>query len=88
MANGCRFDPNKLTAASKTLRLGSAVRVRSLRTGLSTTVYITDRGPYYKNRIIDLSYAAAKAIGAVKAGVVPVQIELLPDRPVNGCNSG
>jgi rare lipoprotein A len=77
MANGCRFDPNKLTAASKTLRLGTLVRVRSLRTGLSVTVRITDRGPYVKNRILDLSYAAAQAIGAVQEGVVPVSIEIL-----------
>jgi rare lipoprotein A len=86
MANGCRFDPNKLTAASKTLRLGTLVRVRSLRTGLSVTVQITDRGPYVKNRVLDLSYAAAKAIGAVQEGVVPVSIEILGWSPERRCS--
>lgn len=74
-ASGERFDAGALTAAHRTLPLGSHVRVRSLATGKSVVVRINDRGPYVKKRIIDLSYAAAKALGLTDARSMQVQIE-------------
>jgi rare lipoprotein A len=74
-ANGERYDGDALTAAHRTLPLGSFVRVRSLATGKSVVVRINDRGPYVKNRIIDLSYAAAKTLGLTDARSMRVQIE-------------
>ena len=74
-ANGERYDGGALTAAHRTLPLGSYVRVRSLATGV--VVRINDRGPYIKNRIIDLSYAPAKTLGLTDARSMRVQIERL-----------
>ena len=77
-ASGERFDPNKLTAAHRTLPLGSKAKVTNLKTGESTEVTINDRGPYVRKRSIDLSSAAAKKIGIDKDGVAPVKIEATP----------
>lgn len=62
-ASGRRFDARAFTAASLTLPLDSKAEVTSLKTGLSITVTITDRGPFSKARVIDLSRAAAEEIG-------------------------
>ena len=78
MANGCFFDAARLTAASRTLRLGISVRVLNLSNGLSVTVRIEDRGPYARGRIIDLSRAAAKTIGMIPQGTAPVIVQPLP----------
>jgi rare lipoprotein A (peptidoglycan hydrolase) len=77
-ASGERFDARKLTAAHRTLPLGTKAKVTNLETGQSTEVTINDRGPYVKNRKIDLSAAAAKKIGITKKGVAPVKIEPKP----------
>jgi rare lipoprotein A len=61
-ANGERFDMRLLTAAHRTLPMGTLVRVRSLTTGREVTVRINDRGPFAGNRIIDLSQAAANVL--------------------------
>jgi rare lipoprotein A len=74
-ASGERFNTNALTAAHKTLPFGSRVRVRSLSDGKEVVVRINDRGPFIKGRIIDLSQAAARALGFV--GVKQVVIERL-----------
>ncbi len=74
-ASGERFDTNELTAAHKTLPFGTRVRVRSLADGKEVVVRINDRGPFIKGRIIDLSRAAAQAIGML--GVKQVEIERL-----------
>jgi rare lipoprotein A len=74
-ASGKPFDEKKLTAAHRTLPLNSRVRVTDLRTGRSVDVTITDRGPYAKGRMIDLSKAAAMKLGIVKDGLVPVRIQ-------------
>jgi rare lipoprotein A len=76
-SNGEIYDMNKLTAAHRTLPFNTVVRVTNVSNGKSTTVRITDRGPFVDNRIIDLSYAAAKEIGSIGPGVVPVRIEIL-----------
>jgi rare lipoprotein A len=62
-ANGERFNANALTAAHRTLKFGTRVRVTHLNTGRSVIVRINDRGPFVGGRIIDLSYGAAKAVG-------------------------
>lgn len=81
MAGGKNFDPRKLTAAHRTLHLGSKVKVTDVRTGRSVVVQITDRGPYLPGRGIDLSYAAAQALGIVQRGVAQVRIELVGGDP-------
>jgi rare lipoprotein A len=78
-ASGERFDRNKLTAAHRTLPLGTRVRVTNTRNGRSVEVRINDRGPYGGHgRIIDLSEAAARRLDMIGAGVVPVIVEVLP----------
>lgn len=74
-ASGERFNTNELTAAHKTLPFGTRVRVKSQVNGKEVVVRINDRGPFIKGRVIDLSYAAAQAIGLV--GVKKVELERL-----------
>ena len=76
-ASGETYDQNLLTAAHNTLPLGARVRVTNLQNDLAVEVRINDRGPFVGNRIIDLSYAAAKAIDMVGAGTAQVLIEVL-----------
>lgn len=76
-ASGEVFDPNELTAAHRTLPFGTRVRVTSVRSGRSVVVRINDRGPFAKNRIIDLSRAAAEAIGMIGSGVSRVRLSLV-----------
>ena len=77
-ASGERYDMRQLTAAHRTLKLGTRVRVTNLRNGRSVVVRINDRGPYGRGRIIDVSWAAAKALDMIDAGVVPARVEVLP----------
>lgn len=74
-ANGEKYKKRKLTAASKTLPFGTHVKVTNLRNGKSVKVRINDRGPYVQGRIIDLSWKAAKKIGMMDDGVVPVKLK-------------
>jgi len=67
----------KLTAAHRTLPFDTMVRVTNLNNGKSTTVRITDRGPFIAGRIIDLSLAAAREIELIGPGVAPVRLEVL-----------
>jgi rare lipoprotein A len=76
MANGKRFDMNKISVAHKTLPLGTRVRVINLRNGISIEATVTDRGPYIKGRIVDMSYGAAKVLDMVHRGIVPVRVVL------------
>ena len=76
-ANGEHFDMYALTAAHRTLHMHTRVRVINLRNGRNVVVRINDRGPYSRGRIIDVSYAAAKQLGMLEAGVVPVRLEVL-----------
>ena len=75
-ANGERYNQNTMTAAHKTLRFGTKVRVTNLWTKKSCIVRVNNRGPYVKGRVIDLSVAAAKEIGSYWSGVVPVKLEV------------
>ena len=74
-ANGERFNTHDLTAAHKTLPFGTKVRVTNERTGKSVVVRINDRGPYAHGRVIDLSKAAAEAVGI--AGTAQVTLAAL-----------
>jgi len=80
-ANGERFDMNALTAAHPTLPFGTRVKVRSLVNGREVVVRINDRGPFTPGRIIDLSHAAAKAIGLVGFGIKRVSLTLVGPDP-------
>jgi rare lipoprotein A len=73
-ASGERMNPNAMTAAHKTLPLGSVVRVVNQKTGKSIQVTINDRGPFVKGRIIDLSKAAGRQLGIIPAGTGKVCI--------------
>ena len=73
-ANGERYDMYSLTAAHKTLPLSSYVQVTNLKNNRSVIVRINDRGPYHSNRVMDLSYAAAKQLGIHSAGTGTISI--------------
>jgi rare lipoprotein A len=74
-ADGTVYDQNAMTAAHLTLPMGTMVRVTNLTNNQSVVVKITDRGPFVRGRIIDLSLAAAKATGVYRAGVAKVKVE-------------
>jgi rare lipoprotein A len=74
-ADGTIFDQNAMTAAHRTLPMGSTVRVTNLATGQQVLVRITDRGPFSPSRVLDLSMGAAKAVGIYRAGVARVRVE-------------
>lgn len=76
-ASGERFHAEELTAAHRTLPMQSWVRVTNERNNKSVIVRINDRGPYIRGRIVDISRGAAREIDMMKAGVVPVRVELL-----------
>ena len=75
-ASGEPYDKNKMTAAHRTLEFGTKVKVTYPETGKSVDVVINDRGPHAKGRIIDISGAAADAIGLKDAGHGPVKLEV------------
>jgi len=79
-ASGEPFDMFKLTAAHRSLPLGTTVRVTNLDNGRFVDVTINDRGPYVGDRIIDLSRQVARVLGMEKAGIAPVMIEALPKK--------
>jgi rare lipoprotein A len=74
-ASGEPYDKNDLTAAHRTLEFGTSVKVTYLKTGKIVEVRINDRGPHVKDRIIDLSGAAANKIGLKEDGIGEVSIE-------------
>ena len=79
-ANGEVFDQNKITAAHRTLPMPSIVKVTNLENGMVLDkVRINDRGPFARNRIIDLSKKAAEELGFIKNGIAKVRVEILED---------
>lgn len=76
-ASGERYNQNALTAAHRSLPFGTKVQVTNLNNGRSVVVRINDRGPYIRGRAIDLSAAAARALGMIQSGVAPVRIDVL-----------
>jgi rare lipoprotein A len=76
-ANGERYNMLLMTAAHPTLPFNTLVRVTNLDNGRTAVVRINDRGPFLKGRILDLSYTAARALGANSPGVIRVKIEVV-----------
>ena len=76
-ANGETFNTHELTAAHPSLPFGTKLRVTNVSTGQAVTVRINDRGPYVKGRVVDVSYAAADALGMVKGGVAKVKLDVV-----------
>ena len=74
-ADGSVFDGMAMTAAHRTLPMGTTVRVTNLATNQSVMVRITDRGPFVQGRTLDLSIAAAQAIGVYRLGIAKVKVE-------------
>jgi len=85
-ASGEVFDMHRLTAAHRTLPFGTRVLVINRDTSQSAEVRVNDRGPFVDGRILDVSYAAARLLGIIGPGVIPVRVRVvsLPDRPAAG----
>ncbi len=91
-ASGELFDKDRLTAAHRKLPLGTTVRVTNLKNLASTMLKINDRGPGIRGRVIDLSWAAAKQLGFLEAGLARVEIDIVSipkshDRPATRTSS-
>src|SRR5882762_10333262 len=86
-SNGEVYNMHAMTAAHRTLPLGSIVRVTNLKTNHAALVRITDRGPFVEGRILDLSYAAAKKVDIWQPGVASVKIEVM-QTPVASARGG
>lgn len=78
-ASGEKFDPSALTAAHRTLPFGTRVMVTNLENNRSVILTITDRGPERKDRLIDVSFGAAKELDMLSVGVVKVRVEVVHD---------
>jgi rare lipoprotein A len=78
-ASGERLNPNQLTAASKTLPLGTRVQVTNLENGRIVHVTINDRGPYVRGRVIDLTPRAAEALNMSRQGTARVEVRQEPE---------
>jgi rare lipoprotein A len=76
-ASGERFDPNQLTAAHRTLPFGTLVKVTNLANGRHVVVRINDRGPFARNRVLDLSRAAAQKLGFERDGTAWVRLQVV-----------
>ena len=76
-ASGETYDVNKLTAAHRTMPFGTRLRVTNVENGRSVVVRVNDRGPWKENRVLDVSLAAARALGMVGDGVTRVEIVVL-----------
>ncbi|WP_449017374.1 septal ring lytic transglycosylase RlpA family protein [Prevotella sp.] len=77
MSNGERYDRNAFTCAHRTLPFGTRLRITNPRNGKSVIVRVTDRGPFVRGRVVDLSYAAARELGTIASGVAYVKVELV-----------
>lgn len=86
-SSGEVYDMHQLTAAHRELPLGTWVMVTSLENGRSVPVRINDRGPFVEGRILDLSYAAARLLGMVGPGVIPVRLRVLGAAPTAVANT-
>jgi len=78
-ASGEVFDMNGISAAHRVLPLGTIIRVTHLGNGLSLECKVNDRGPFVKNRVLDLSLGAAKRLKMVEAGTAKVKIEIVKE---------
>ncbi|PKN47840.1 MAG: septal ring lytic transglycosylase RlpA family lipoprotein [Deltaproteobacteria bacterium HGW-Deltaproteobacteria-17] len=80
-ASGERVNPKALTAAHRTLPFGTIVKVIEVKTGKSVEVRITDRGPYIRGRVIDLTPAAFARLAPLARGVITVTLEVVKEAP-------
>ncbi|CAN1541412.1 Rare lipoprotein A [Rhabdaerophilaceae bacterium] len=80
-ASGEVFRPEGLTAAHRSLAMGTQVKVTNLTNGKSVIVRVNDRGPFVRNRLIDVSYGAARALGFVAQGTTRVRLEPMGRKP-------
>ena len=78
-SNGEIYNMHDLTAAHRTLPFGTVVEITNLLNGRTVTVRINDRGPFVGNRIIDLSYAAARMLDMVGPGTIPIRLEVVKE---------
>ena len=76
-ASGVLYNPNLKTAAHRTIPLGSKIKVTNVDNGKSVDVTVNDRGPFVKDRIVDLSKSAFSSIGSLSSGVISVQIVVI-----------
>jgi len=81
-ASGERYDPNKLTAAHKSLPIGTLIKVTNLDNDKSVIVRVNDRGPYVRGRILDLSRSAAAQLGIIASGFGKVSYEIIENKVV------
>jgi rare lipoprotein A (peptidoglycan hydrolase) len=77
VATGARFDPDGLTAAHRTLPLGTRLRVTNLASSRSVVVTVNDRGPFIAGRVLDLSRGAAKVLGMIERGIARIEASVL-----------
>jgi rare lipoprotein A len=84
--SGSIFDMNKLTAAHKTLKFGTKIKVTRLSNNRSVVVTINDSGPFVKNRCLDLSYGAAKKLDMIKSGIAPIMFRIIENGKRNRIN--
>lgn len=82
-ASGATYDGRRLTCAHRSHPFGTVLRVTALTSGRSVQVVVTDRGPFAEGRVVDLSLAAARALGILEAGLARVRVEKVrgPDPP-------
>jgi rare lipoprotein A len=76
-ANGEKFDPSELTAASPNLPFGTRLRVTNVSNGRSVVVRVNDRGPFVPGRVVDVSYSAAETLGMVGRGTAKVKLDVV-----------
>ena len=82
-ASGERFNPEAMTMAHKTLPFGTRVKVTNPKNGKSVTLRVNDRGPTQADRVGDVSLAAARKLGMVKAGVIDAELTVVGNAPAN-----
>ncbi len=85
-SDGSVYHRDSLTCAHRTLPFGTMIRVRNMANGREVVVKVTDRGPFARGRIVDLSYAAAKKIDMIQAGVT--RVEVVPVKQKKSADSG
>lgn len=78
-ASGEKYDKRKYTAAHRTYPFGTMLKVTNLKNGKAVVVKVNDRGPYSNQRIVDLSYVAAKDLGMIPSGIIQVKLEVVSD---------
>ncbi|PKN79296.1 MAG: hypothetical protein CVU48_05715 [Candidatus Cloacimonetes bacterium HGW-Cloacimonetes-1] len=82
-ASGERYSSDALTCAHRSLPFNTVLKITNPKNGNSVIVKVNDRGPFSKGRQLDVSYAAAKELGMLRAGVLPMEVQILPPDTVD-----